>query len=109
MNRENKVVLITLVITLGILASFLWMPLYIAGPDGLEQVQFDLTGNNEYEPKADFSYKGAIFPDYNFLSGESSYLNSWLIGLIGIILTFGLLFGVLKLVLIRKETKSNEH
>ncbi|QEE15824.1 PDGLE domain-containing protein [Promethearchaeum syntrophicum] len=104
MKRENKVLLFTFTFTLIILAAFLWMPM-IAGPDGLEQVQFDLTGNDEYEPESDFSFEGALFPDYEFLNINNTYIHSWLIGLIGSIITFGIIFGLLKLTLIKGKNK----
>ncbi len=104
MKRENKVVLFTFIFTLILLAAFLWMPM-IAGPDGLEQVQSDITGDDEYEPESDFSYNGALFPDYGFLNTENTYIHSWLIGLIGSIITFGLIFGLLKLTLIKRNSK----
>jgi len=89
MKRENKVVLFTFTFTLIVLAALLWMPM-IAGPDGLEKAQYDITGNDEYEPESDFS---------------NTYIHSWLIGLIGSILTFGLIFGLLKLTLIKGNSK----
>ena len=104
MKRENKVVLFTFTFTLIVLAAFLWVPM-ISGPDGLEQVQFDITGNDEYEPESDFSYDGALFPDYEFLNIDNTYVHSWLIGLIGSIITFGLIFGLLKLTLIKGNSK----
>jgi len=104
MKREHKVVLFTFISTLIVLAAFLWMPM-IAGPDGLEQVQFDITGNDEYEPESDFSYDGALFPDYEFLNTDNTYIHSWLIGLIGSIITFGLIFGLLKLTQIKGKHK----
>ena len=107
MKRESKVVLFTFTFTLIVLAAFLWMPM-IAGPDGLEQVQFDITGNDEYEPESDFSYDGAIFPDYEFLNIENTYIHSWLIGLIGSIITFVLIFGLLKLALIKGNSKEKK-
>lgn len=107
MKRENKVVLFTFISTLIILAAFLWMPM-IAGPDGLEKVQFDLTGNDEYEPESDFSYDGALFPDYEFLNIDNTYMHSWLIGLIGSIITCVLIFGLLKLALIKGKSKEKD-
>ena len=104
MKRENKVVLFTFIFTLIVLAAFLWMPM-IAGPDGLEKVLFDISGNDEYEPESHFSYNGAIFPDYEFLNIENTYLHSWLIGLIGLIITFAIFFGVLKLTIIKRDSK----
>jgi len=77
----------------------------IAGPDGLERVLFNISGNDEYEPESDFSYDGAIFPDYEFLNIENTYLHSWLIGLIGLIITFATLYGILKLTLIKRNSK----
>ena len=104
MKRENKVVLFTFTFTLIVLAAFLWMPM-IAGPDGLEKAQFDITGNDEYEPESDFSYDGALFPDYEFLNINNTFAHSWLIGLIGSLITFGLIFGLLKITLKKGNSK----
>ena len=105
MKRELKIAGIVFAGSLVVLAGFLWMPLFLAGPDGLEQVLFDLSGNDEYEPNNPINYEGALFPDYEFSLIPNSYLASWLVGLIGAILCAGVMFGLLKMIKITRSRK----
>ena len=84
------------------LGAMLWMPIYLAGPDGLEQVTFDLSGDDEYEPESDYNYDRSPFPDYEFLGINNGYVHTWLIGLIGAVITFAVMFGLLKFMMVRK-------
>ena len=108
MKRTNKIAIFTFFISLGVLAALLWVPIYLAGPDGLEQVQFDLTGNDEYEPESDFSFDWSPFPDYEFLNIDNNYGHTWLIGLIGSIITCIVIFGGFKLLLVNKQSEEKK-
>ena len=105
MRREYQVLLWTFGGSMIILGAFLWMPM-LAGPDGLERVLFNLTGNEEYEPDTDANYDGAPFPDYGFPIGENTYLQSWLVGLIGALITAVSMFLLFKIVKLHKRTRT---
>ena len=109
MKKHNKVALITFGISLVVLAAFLWSPIYLAGPDGLEQVLFDLTGNDEWEPETDLSYEGSPFPDYEFAGVENTYLHTWVIGLIGSLMTFVVIFSLTKIMTYKKKKSETDH
>ncbi len=104
-NRTNKIAIYTFLISLGALAALLWIPIYLAGPDGLEQVQYDLTGNGEYEPESNFSFDWSPFPDYEFINTDNNYGHTWLIGLIGSIITCFIIFGGFKLLLVKRQSE----
>ncbi|MCF2141769.1 MAG: PDGLE domain-containing protein [Candidatus Lokiarchaeota archaeon] len=108
MKREYKIALMLFGGSMVILGAFLWMPLYLAGPDGLERVMFDLTNNEEYEPDSNIEYESAPFPDYSFKISENTYIHTWLIGLIGAIIVGAVMFGIFKLVKIKHITGENQ-
>ncbi|WP_371805252.1 PDGLE domain-containing protein [Candidatus Lokiarchaeum ossiferum] len=103
MKKQYKFTLITFGLTMVVLAAFLWSPLFLAGPDGLEKSLFDLTDNNEWEPESDVNYDGSPLADYEFAGGENGYFQSWFVGLIGSVLTFVVIFGLTKLVTYKKK------
>ena len=108
MERNSKIAVGVFTGGLLVLAAMLWMPIYLAGPDGLEQVTFDLTGNNEYEPESDFEYTDAPFPDYEFVDTENGYGHAWVIGLIGSIIAFAVIFGLMKVIALGSRSKKVE-
>ncbi|MHA1794852.1 MAG: PDGLE domain-containing protein [Promethearchaeota archaeon] len=108
MKREYKIALILFGGSMIILGAFLWMPLYLAGPDGLERVLFNLTNNEEYEPSSEVDYTAAPFPDYSFRIGENTYIHTWLIGLIGAVIVGAVMFGIFKLLKIRQIKRDNQ-
>lgn len=105
MKKEYRIALILFCGSMVVLGGFLWMPLFLAGPDGLERVLFDLSNNEEYEPESDVNYDAAPFPDYSLQIGDNVYIQSWLVGLIGALIVAGVMFGLLKLFKIRKNLK----
>ncbi len=108
MDRNNKIAIYTFLISLGVLAALLWIPIYLAGPDGLEQVQYDLTGNDEYEPESNFSFDWSPFPDYGFIGIDNNYAHTWLIGLIGSIIACFMIFGGFKLILVNRQSEEKK-
>ena len=103
MKKQYKFALMTFGITMVVLAAFLWSPIFLAGPDGLEKSLFDLTGNDEWEPESDVNYDGSPLPDYEFKGVENGYFHSWVVGLIGSVLTFVLIFGLTKIMTYKKK------
>ncbi|MHA1522318.1 MAG: PDGLE domain-containing protein [Promethearchaeota archaeon] len=102
MQRKYQVLLWTFGGSMVILAAFLWMPM-LAGPDGLERVLFNLTGNEEYEQENDINYEGAPLPDYGFPIGENTYIQSWIVGLIGGLITALCMYFLFKVVKLRSS------
>ena len=102
MDKSKKIAVIVFSVSLLVLAGMLWMP-NLSGPDGLEQVMFDLTGNDEWEPDSEFDFDSALLPDYEFLGIENGYIHSWLIGLIGATITFIVMFGLMKLIIVKRK------
>lgn len=102
LSKQMKVGLILLGVSILVLGAMLWMPTYLAGPDGLEQVTFDLSGDNEYEPTSPLDYIYALFPDYSSNALGDGYIQNWIVGIIGTIIAFFFIMGILKLVFIKK-------
>lgn len=109
MKKNYKIALMAFSGSLLVLAAFLWMPM-LAGPDGLERVLYNLTGNEDYEPESDINYEAAPFPDYAFQFGENGYFQTFLIGLLGASIVAGVMFGVMKLLALKpKQPKLEEN
>lgn len=102
MDKSKKITVIIFSASLLVLAGMLWMPM-LSGPDGLEQVMFDLTGNDEWEPESEFEFDSALLPDYEFLGIENGYFHSWLVGLIGATITFIIMFGLMKVIIVKRN------
>jgi hypothetical protein len=106
MKREYKVALIVFGGSMLVLGAFLWVPLYLAGPDGLERTLFDLTRNEEYEPVTSVDYSGAPFPDYTLQIGDNIYIQAWLVGLIGAVIVCVVMFGLFKLFKVKTKSET---
>lgn len=100
--KDNKILGIFF-FTFIVLAGLLWMPIYLAGPDGLERTMYDLTGNEEYKPDTSVENNVAPFPDYEFPWGTASYFETWLIGIIGGIISMVIAIGLMKLVKSKRD------
>ena len=99
-NKYKKPIII-FSITMVFLLLMLWMPA-LAGPDGLEQVLFDITGNDAYEPTTNIENNNALFPDYE----GGSYLGTWGVGIIGSLIA--LLIGIVIFKVINFKKKQVE-
>lgn len=86
-----------------VLAAFLWSPIFLAGPDGLEKSLFDIVGDDEWEPDTNMEYDGAPLPDYEFIGTENGYFHTWIVGLIGSVLTFVAIFTLTKIITYKKK------
>ncbi len=109
MERTKRTSLIVVISAAVVLLGMLWMPIFFAGPDGLERVLFNITGNEEYEPETDVVINSP-FPDYLIPNWENEYLNAWVSGIIGMLLVFLVMFGMFKLLKLmgkgKKQTRS---
>lgn len=92
-------------ISIGILFVMLWMPIYFAGPDGLEQATYDITGDSEYEPAPILNFTGFLFPDYSSPIFGEGYFQSWIVGVIGTAITFILMVGLLSIIRKKKSDR----
>lgn len=98
MQKATKMGLGILGFALGILLLMLWMPMYFASPDGLEQATYDITGDSEYEPAPIVNFTNFIFPDYSSATLGEGYIQSWIVGVIGAAITFIMIVGLLSLI-----------
>ncbi len=80
-----------------ILTIFLYVPTYIAGPDGLEAV----FQTYSIEPP-DAPWIG-FFPDYTFPGISDPLITSFFAGVIGTLVVFGIAYGIGKLIVVKKE------
>ena len=80
-----------------VLALFLYIPTYIAGPDGLEAV-FDTYG---FAPP-EASWVG-IFPDYTIPGIMNEWITSLFAGILGTLIVFAVAYGLGKLVVNTKK------
>ncbi|NVM53397.1 MAG: hypothetical protein HWN66_06800 [Candidatus Helarchaeota archaeon] len=80
-----------------ILAVFLYIPTYVAGPDGLEAV-FHTFGFTPPEP-----IWGGIFPDYTIPGIINEWLTSLFAGILGTVIVFGVAYGFGKLIATKKK------
>jgi hypothetical protein len=77
-----------LLVIIVILALFLYIPTFIAGPDGLEAV-FQTYG---FEPVG-LPWFG-LFPDYSFPGISNPWFTSLFAGIVGILIVFGVAYGL---------------
>ncbi|MHA1131080.1 MAG: PDGLE domain-containing protein [Candidatus Helarchaeota archaeon] len=80
-----------LAVIIVVLAAFLYIPTYIAGPDGLEAV-FQTYG---FEPTGT-PWVG-LFPDYAFPGISSPFITSLMAGIVGTLIVFMVAYGFGKL------------
>ena len=80
-----------------ILAIFIYVPTYIAGPDGLEAV-FHTYG---FEPP-EAPWIG-FFPDYTFPGITDPFISSLFSGILGTLIVFGVAYGLGKLMVTGKK------
>ncbi|MHA1649645.1 MAG: PDGLE domain-containing protein [Candidatus Helarchaeota archaeon] len=93
---ENISIWKWLAVIIVILAIFLYIPVYIAGPDGLEAV-FETYG---FEP-AGAPWIG-FFPDYTFPGIADPWITSLFAGIIGTFIVFAVAYGLGKLMVVKK-------
>lgn len=80
-----------------ILAIFLYVPTFIAGPDGLESV-FEIFGFSP--PEATWV---GIFPDYTIPGVVNEWITSLFAGIMGTLVVFAVAYGFGKLMLTVKQ------
>ena len=85
---ENITIWKWLIAIIIILAAFLYIPTYIAGPDGLEAV-FHTYG---FEPPE--AIWGGFLPDYTIPGIVNEWITSLLAGILGIVIVFGVAYGL---------------
>jgi len=86
--------------SLVILAIFIYIPTFIAGPDGLERVM-ENHGVEAPEP----IWQG-VLPDYSIPGIEDPWISSLLAGVIGSVIMLVVVFGVLYLIQFIRNKKS---
>lgn len=95
----KKPVVILLIAALAV-AAFL-SPFASSNPDGLDRVAQDLGFEEKSEGKGLFE---SLIPDYKFPGIENEAVATSLAGIVGTLLTFGIAFGLGKVVSKRKKT-----
>lgn len=86
-----------LMVIIVILAVFLYIPTYLAGPDGLEAV-FQTHGFTP--PDAAW---GGIFPDYTIPGIVNEWITSLFAGILGTVIVFAVAYGFGKLMVKPKQ------
>ncbi len=86
-----------LAIIIIILAIFLYVPTYIAGPDGLEAMFQTYSFEPPEAPWVGF------FPNYTFPGILDPWISTLFTGILGIFIVFGITYGLGKLLVKKKE------
>mgnify|MGYP006290419023 CR=1 FL=1 len=83
-----------------IMAGFMFVPVFLAGPDGLERVMEDQNVSSGFGPILQWQ---GIIGDYLFPYIEDEFISTILAGIVGFGIMMGIVFGLFTLLKKRKK------